>query len=112
MDAARFKRKLSRRVKSIITISLGHRKRVRSIRRAAKITQEDAAERAQLNAKYLGEIERGEKRPSFDAILVLAKALHAPPTALSQFDREETDEKTLRKKIETLVSKSTLEQLQ
>src|SRR5690349_18555541 len=46
-------------------------RRVRSIRRAAKITQEDAAERAHLNAKYLGELERGEKRPSFEAILAL-----------------------------------------
>jgi transcriptional regulator with XRE-family HTH domain len=36
-------------------------KRVRALRRAAKITQEGAAESARLNAKYLGEIERGRK---------------------------------------------------
>jgi transcriptional regulator with XRE-family HTH domain len=87
-------------------------KRVRAIRRAAKITQEDAAERAQLNAKYLGEIERGEKRPSFDAIVALAKALHVSPALLFQFDREDGDERALRKKIETLVNKSSTEQLQ
>lgn len=87
-------------------------KRVRSIRRAARITQEDAAERAHLNAKYLGEIERGEKRPSFDAILALAKALHCSPATFFRFDREENDEKTLRKKIESLTDKSSLEQLQ
>jgi transcriptional regulator with XRE-family HTH domain len=33
-----------------------------------------AAEAAHLNPKYLGELERGEKRPSFEAILALAKA--------------------------------------
>lgn len=87
-------------------------KRVRSIRKAAKITQEDAAERARLKSKYLGEIERGEKRPSFDAIMALAKALGTTPAAFFQFDKEESDEKTLRKKVEALVAKSTLPQLQ
>ena len=87
-------------------------KRVRSIRRAAKVPQEDVAERAQLNPKYLGEIERGEKRPSFEAILALAKALNTSPAAFFQFDRESTDEKTLRKKIESMVNKFSPEQLQ
>jgi transcriptional regulator with XRE-family HTH domain len=87
-------------------------KRVRSIRRAAKITQEDAAERAHLNAKYLGELERGEKRPSFEAILALAKALDTSPAAFFQFEKDESDEKTLRRKIESLVSKSSSHQLQ
>lgn len=86
-------------------------KRVRSIRKAAKITQEDAAERARLNAKYLGEIERGEKRPSFDAILSLARALEASPAAFFEFDKEEGDERILRKKVETLVNKSSFQQL-
>jgi len=85
-------------------------KRVRSIRRAAKVTQEDAAEGAPLNAKYLSEIERGEKRPSFEAILALTKALNTSPAAFFQFDREDSDEKTLRRKVESLVNKSTQEQ--
>jgi len=87
-------------------------KRVRSIRKAAKITQEEAAEKAQLNAKYLGEIERGEKRPSFDAILALAKALGTSPAAFFQFEKEESDEKVLRKRIDMLLAKATPQQLQ
>ncbi len=87
-------------------------KRVRAVRKAARVTQEKAAEQAHLNAKYLGEIERGEKRPSFEAIVALAKALHVTPAAFFQFDREETDEKTLRRKIEALLQKSTPQQLQ
>jgi transcriptional regulator with XRE-family HTH domain len=87
-------------------------KRVRAIRKAARITQEDAAEKAQLNSKYLGEIERGEKRPSFEAILALADALNTSPAAFFQFDNEEGNEKILRKKIEALVSESSLQQLQ
>jgi transcriptional regulator with XRE-family HTH domain len=86
-------------------------KRVRAIRKTAKITQEKAAEAAQLNSKYLGEIERGEKRPSFEAIIALAKALKVSPEAFFQFDREERDEKTVRRKIEILLKSANPEQL-
>ncbi|MGD0921678.1 MAG: helix-turn-helix transcriptional regulator [Terriglobia bacterium] len=87
-------------------------KRVRAVRKAAKITQEEAAEAAGLNPKYLGEIERGEKRPSFEAILALAKALRVSPAVFFHFDREETDEKILRKRIEALLQKCRPQQLQ
>ena len=87
-------------------------KRVRAVRRAAKITQEEAAEAAHLNAKYLGQIERGEKRPSFEAIVALAKALHVSPATFFHFDREETGEKALRGKIEALLQRTNLQQLQ
>ena len=86
-------------------------KRVRAIRKAAKITQEKAAEAAHLNPKYLGEIERGEKRPSFEAVMALAKALKVSPEAFFQFDREEGDEKTLRRRIETVLKVANLQQL-
>ena len=87
-------------------------KRVRTIRKAAKITQEEVAENARMNAKYFGEIERGEKRPSFEAILALARALNVSPVAFFQFDREESNERVLRKKIEGLLQKSNLQQIQ
>jgi len=51
----------------------------------------------------LGEIERGEKRPSFEAIVALADALSTSPAAFFQFDKEENSEKVLRKKIEALI---------
>jgi transcriptional regulator with XRE-family HTH domain len=78
-------------------------KRLRTVRKAAKTTQEEAAERAELNPKYLGQIERGEKRPSFDAIMALAKALGVEAEVLFRLDPGEADEKTLRKNIETLL---------
>lgn len=87
-------------------------RRLRAVRKAAKITQEKAAEEAHLNPKYLGEIERGEKRPSFDAILALAKALNVSPAVFFHFDRLETDEKVLRRKIDLLLQRGSSEQLQ
>ena len=86
-------------------------KRVRAVRRAAKITQEKAAEEASLNPKYLGEIERGEKKPSFEAILAISKALKVSPAVLFQLDREERDEKALRRQLEALCQKCNPEQL-
>jgi transcriptional regulator with XRE-family HTH domain len=80
-------------------------KRSRMVRKAAKITREEAAEKAELNPKYLGQIERGEKRPSFEAIMALAKALSVEPEVLFRMDPGEADEKGLRKNIETLLRK-------
>jgi transcriptional regulator with XRE-family HTH domain len=85
--------------------------RLRSIRKAARITQEGIAEKAHLNPKYLGQIERGEKRPSFDAIVSLAGALDVSPHAFFQFDRDHSDERTLRKDIDGLLRRCTREQL-
>ena len=78
-------------------------RRVRAVRRAAGVTQEEAAERAHLNGKYLGEIERGEKRPSFEVILTLARTLRTSPATFFDFDREEIDPKSLRKRINSLL---------
>lgn len=87
-------------------------KRIRTLRKAAKMTQERAAEAARLNSKYLGQIERGEKRPSLDAILALAKALQVSPASFFQFDSEENDERVLRRKIEGLLHDRSPQQLQ
>ena len=87
-------------------------RRVRAIRKAAKATQEKVAEASHLNSKYLGEIERGEKRPSFEAILSLAKALNVSPENFFKFDKDEDNERVLRKKIDFTIQKCNPAQLQ
>jgi XRE family transcriptional regulator, regulator of sulfur utilization len=61
---------------------LRHRKligeAIRAYRKRAGFTQEDLAEWADLNPKYLGEIERGEKIISIEALLRIAKAVKVP----------------------------------
>ena len=63
-------------------IILPHRKligdSIRRFRRDAKLTQESLAERAELNLKCLGEIERGEKVISIEALMRIAKAVKMP----------------------------------
>ena len=87
-------------------------KRLRELRRAAKLTLEKAAEKAELSAKFIGEIERGEKRPSFDGILALAKGLNVPARLLFRFDGEEADTQVLRQRIDTILTGCTPAQLQ
>lgn len=45
---------------------------IRSHRKAAGLTQEKLAEHADLHPKYIGEVERGEKNISIDALLRIA----------------------------------------
>ena len=86
-------------------------RRLRAVRKSTKLSQEQAAERARLNPKYLGQIERGEKRPSFDAVISLAYALQVSPSVFYQFDREEGDEKVVRRNIDGLLRQCTVQQL-
>ena len=43
-----------------------------------RLIEWDLAERAELNPKYLGEIERGEKIISIEALMRIAKAVKIP----------------------------------
>ncbi len=58
---------------------LSHRKplaqAIRLYRKKAKMTQERLGELADLNPKYIGEVERMEKTISVDALARVAKAL-------------------------------------
>ena len=87
-------------------------RRVRAVRKASKMTQEKAAERAGIAPNFLGYIERGSKRPSLEVIFALAKGLNVSADEFFQLDRVEADERVLRKKIHALVDKSNLEELQ
>jgi transcriptional regulator with XRE-family HTH domain len=86
--------------------------RIRSLREAAGISRERAAENADINANYLGEIERGEKWPSIEVIQRLAGALSVSPSAFFEFEGEERDSAVLRSKLHELLAARNAEQLQ
>ncbi len=48
---------------------------IRNYRKKSKLTQERLGELADLNPKYIGEVERMEKTISVDALARIAKAL-------------------------------------
>jgi len=50
-------------------------KRVREIRKAKKMSQEELAYQAEIDYSYLNEIEAGKRNPSVKSIAAIAKAL-------------------------------------
>jgi transcriptional regulator with XRE-family HTH domain len=86
-------------------------KRVRKLRRNAKLSLEKAAERGDITANFWGDVERGKKVPSLDTIVAMAKGLSLSPRILLSLDRED-DERDLRKRLETLLDRCTPQQLE
>ena len=85
--------------------------RVRRLRKAAKLSLEKAAERGEITPNYWGEVERSKKVPSLDTIVAMAKGLDLPPSTLLFLEREE-DPRDLKKRIDSLLSKSSPQQLE
>ncbi|MEP6672811.1 MAG: helix-turn-helix transcriptional regulator [Chthoniobacter sp.] len=53
---------------------------IRESRKAATLSQEKLAEKADLHPNYIGEVERGEKTISVDGLLRIADALKVSVT--------------------------------
>lgn len=51
-------------------------KNIKNLRLKKRLTQEELSEKAQINPKYLGEVERGEKSPSGIVVYKLSQALN------------------------------------
>jgi len=61
--------------------------KIRELRRAQGLSQEELAFRAGVHRNYLGGIERGERNPALENIVALAKALAVDPSELFRFER-------------------------
>ena len=60
---------------------------IRRLRKERSLSQEALAERAGMNADFLGFIERGDNLPTLLTIVQLARALGVQPsTIISDFD--------------------------
>jgi transcriptional regulator with XRE-family HTH domain len=87
-------------------------KRLRSLRRARNLTQEQLGELAGLNYKYLGAIERGEENPSLKVIEKIADALGLELIDLFRFSHETANVKEAKAKIRKVLETDDLEKLQ
>ena len=61
------------------------------------MTQQKMGDEAEMNYKYLGAIERGERNPSIDNLAKIASALKVDLYELFIFDHETNDTKELKK---------------
>src|SRR5260370_42506212 len=86
-------------------------RRLKILRKARNLNQAEVAEKAGIETKYRSNIETGRRSPSFEKTVALAKALDVPMSALFSFDQEEADPKILKRRIETILTKPTAQQL-
>lgn len=74
-------------------------KRIRSLRTTRKWTQQELGERADINYKFLGEIERGLQNPSFQILVKIADGLDIELPELFRLEQEITDRKYVLNRI-------------
>jgi transcriptional regulator with XRE-family HTH domain len=86
-------------------------KRVRAARKAAKLTLEEAAEKAHITLNHLSQIERGTRRPSFELIFDLARVLGVPALNFFVFEAEDIDVKAVRRKVISALENCGIEEL-
>jgi transcriptional regulator with XRE-family HTH domain len=70
-------------IKDILLVQFG--RRVRALRKAARLSQEKLAFQSDLDRSYIGQIERGECNISLKNIGKLARGLDVAPADLFQF---------------------------
>jgi transcriptional regulator with XRE-family HTH domain len=75
-------------------------RKLKSIREAAGLTQEQVAERTRGDAKYLSALENGRSSPTLDTIMGLARALNVPVGDFVLLEGEDSDARSLRKRVD------------
>jgi XRE family transcriptional regulator, regulator of sulfur utilization len=85
--------------------------RLKSLRLLRGYTQEQLAERIEINPKYLSSIERGVENPTLDLLCRLANGLQVDLYELFQFEPDAAQPQRLRRKLEGLVAEIRAEEL-
>jgi transcriptional regulator with XRE-family HTH domain len=86
-------------------------RRVKQLRHRRGYTQEQLAERMDVNAKYLSSIERGMENPTLDLLIRLAHGLQVDLHALFQEAPNAEPPEQLRRKINGFVAEMRAEEL-
>ena len=66
--------------------------KIRILRKAAGLTQEQLAEAADMSVNFIGYVERGQRAPSIQTLEQIAQALNVAPKALFEFSEDEEHE--------------------
>ena len=74
-------------------------RRIRSLREVRTWTQQELGEKADINYKFLGEIERGQQNPSFQILVKIATALDVELPELFRLEPEITEREEVMKRI-------------
>lgn len=84
--------------------------RIKSIRTKKQLTQENLAERMNINPKYLSSIERGKENPTLNTMILMAEALEVDISEIFKFTQIE-DFKLRKPLLTKLLEEADSEQL-
>lgn len=79
-------------------------RRIRALRVSRGMTQEQLGEKADINYKYLGSVERGERNPSLDNLVRIAGGLSISLADLLTFEHETPDIADLKNQAIALIN--------
>ncbi|MCE5227844.1 MAG: helix-turn-helix domain-containing protein [Porphyromonadaceae bacterium] len=99
-----------KKVKDEQSILLG--RRIRTLRTAKGLTQQELGNRADVDYKFIGEIERGNMNPSFKVLVKIAKTLDVELPEILRFEQEISDKKELESRITKILKTLSVEKLQ
>lgn len=85
--------------------------RVRELRKRLDMSQEELAEKAKINPKYISRIEMGHQFPSTDILVKLAEALNVEVKDFFEFDHTTGTVKDLKKTLASLADEADEEKL-
>lgn len=87
-------------------------RRLRTLREAKGLTQQQLGELADLSFKYVGSVERGQENPSLKVISKLAVALEVELDQLFAIRHESTSSPQLKKELNSLLKEADTATLQ
>jgi transcriptional regulator with XRE-family HTH domain len=99
-----------KKIKDPDSILLG--RRIRTLRTAKGLTQQELGHQADVDYKFVGEIERGNMNPSFKVLVKIAKVLDIELPEILRYEQEISDQKELEKRIKQILSTLPVEKLQ
>jgi transcriptional regulator with XRE-family HTH domain len=105
-----YKYVIMKKIKDPDSILLG--RRIRSLRTAKGLTQQELGNQSDVDYKFIGEIERGNMNPSFKVLMKIAKVLDIELPEILRFEQEISDQKELEKRIKKILSILPVEKLQ
>ena len=79
-------------------------RRIRNLRMARGLTQQELGEIASVNYKYIGDIENAKRNPSFDCLASISAAFGLSLTELFDFEHENPNPEELRKSTINMLS--------
>ena len=88
-------------------------KRVRELREARGLTQEQLAEKAGINGKYFGGVERGEANLTLTTIDKISKALAVPVAELfvNVGNKPANDQEVVRRLVNAIIKQGDAEKV-